>query len=524
MNILQKTGLMLSLLSVLSLNASEKQAESTSNSSLRVQSHFDRSSLAAGRISSDAVIASIKQWNEFCNEKEIPSKNSMHGFMLIRDGKVVSEGFWRPFRPEIPHMLFSGTKSFIATAIGFAIQENLLTMDTKLVDLFPDELPEKVSENLAMLNIRDLLTMRTGYLAESSKIMFDAANPAKGFLSIDFAVKPGTKFHYDSGVSNMLSLVITKITGQSVEAYLKPRLFEPLGFGSYYWDNDKFGNSLGGWGLSVTLEDFAKLGQLYLDKGKWNDKQILNSQWCESATSRQTELVTDKISYGYHFWVGPEKVFHMSGMFGQFVWIFPEEKFIVATLGGNLFGPMIPKDPIWEILLPSIHGSLTIKNQGAENLADILENLSFIRSSDASQTVKFTNDTEIELQIENEKAEEKETCKIRFSDKIILSLPDGFSQEFTRGKWHKGQIPPSNSNKISNLEVWTRAYWPQADTLILDEVELNGPGQVIRTFKFEDSGEVNCETIYWHSEPIKSSGKWKLSSGVNVSGTSVSDK
>src|SRR6187200_1377749 len=138
------------------------------------------------------------------------------------------------------------------------------------------------------MRIRDLLTMTTGHHDEEIKgFPFGGdENLVKRFLALPVAHKPGTFFVYNTPASYMLSAIVQKVTGQSVLDYLRPRLFDPLGIENPTWEASKQSVSMGGFGLNIRTEDIARFGQLYLQRGKWQGKQLVPESWVDSATSR----------------------------------------------------------------------------------------------------------------------------------------------------------------------------------------------------------------------------------------------
>ena len=209
------------------------------------------------------------------------SKHEMHSIMILRHGVVIAEGWWSPYRPELKHTLYSLSKSFTSTAIGFAVAEKKITVNDKVISFFPDKLPQTVSENLAQLTIKDLLSMSAGQAPDPSFAIAPSDDWIKTFFSIPIQNKPGSVFLYNSMATYMLSAIVQKVTGQKIIDYLKPRLFAPLGIEGPDWENDPTGINVGGWGLRVRTEDIAKFAQLYLQKGKWNGKQIIPAAWVE---------------------------------------------------------------------------------------------------------------------------------------------------------------------------------------------------------------------------------------------------
>lgn len=191
--------------------------------------------------------------------------DTFHSFMVLRHGKVIAEGWWKPNSAEAPHILNSVSKSFTSTAVGLAIDEHKLKLDDHVLKFFPADAPPDPSANLQAMTVRDLLTMSGGHEVEPDR---DGGPTVKRFLAQPVVFQPGTHFLYNTMGTYVLSSIITKVTGQTALEYLKPRLFGPLGIQSPRWDASPEGNSLGGYGLYLRTEDIAKLGQLYLQKGE----------------------------------------------------------------------------------------------------------------------------------------------------------------------------------------------------------------------------------------------------------------
>nr|MDA3821420.1 serine hydrolase [Bacteroidales bacterium] len=247
----------------------------SSEPSSKVSASLLRSTPEAENVSAQGIINFIDAVDA--------SDQELHSFMVLRHGNVVAEGWWDPYKPELKHTLYSTSKSFTSTAIGFAVTEGLITVEDKVISFFPDELPETVSENLTAMRIKDLLSMSAGLDPEPR--MTNSDNWVKTFLAAPVVHKPGSQFLYNSAATYMLSAIVTKVTGEKVIDYLRPRLFEPLNIEGIDWEESPNGINSGGWGLRLKTEDMAKFGQLYLQKGKWNGKQIIPEKWIEEATS-----------------------------------------------------------------------------------------------------------------------------------------------------------------------------------------------------------------------------------------------
>jgi CubicO group peptidase (beta-lactamase class C family) len=279
--------------------------------------------------------------------------DTMNSFMLVRHGRVVAEGWWTPYERSASHELYSLSKSVVSTAIGIAVSEGKVGINDEVLKYFPEEAPSEPSANLKAMRIRDLLRMSTG---QENGVPSDPDKiSAKAFLANPVPHTPGTYFHYDNAAAFMLSAIIQKQTGQTAQEYLRPRLFEPLGIAQPFWGTNYQGISLGAYGLRGRTEDIAKLGQLYLQKGKWNGKQLIPAAWVEASTSLQTATGSDPNNdfsqgYGFFFWRARHGAYFAAGWAGQYCLVLPEQDTVVAITGALLDTPF---DVIWEHLLPA---------------------------------------------------------------------------------------------------------------------------------------------------------------------------
>ena len=309
-----------------------------------------RSSPEAQGISSEAV-------REFV--EAVDKVNTLHSFMVVRHGHVIAEAWWKPEAADKLHVLASLTKSFNSTAVGMAIADGKLNLDDPVLKFFPEAAPAEVSDNLKSMKVRDLLTMSCGHDSEPKAV--GGAPSVKQFLAAPVVYKPGTHFQYNSMGSYTLAAIVTKVTGQTSFDYLKPRLFEPLGIDNVEWASSPEGYSMGGGGLRAHTEDIAKLGLLYLQKGKWNGRQLIPEKWVEQATSMQVPNDQESHSkigvdwqqgYGFQFWRCTHNSFRGDGAGGQLCVVIPEKDAVIAITAetGNFQGEM---NAIWNQLLPA---------------------------------------------------------------------------------------------------------------------------------------------------------------------------
>jgi CubicO group peptidase (beta-lactamase class C family) len=307
--------------------------------------------------------------------------HDVHSFMLLRHGAVVAEGWWHPYRAERPHMLFSLSKSFTSTAVGLAVAEGRLSVDDPVLKFFPQDAPRKVSPNLAAMQVRHLLTMTTGHDQDATDRTMGGRNPFKAFLALPVEHVPGTHFAYNSAASYMLAAIVQKLTGQTLVEYLTPRLFEPLGIAGAWWESHPNGVNFGGWGLNIKTEDIARFGQLYLQKGVWEGRQLIPAEWVQAASSRQVPNAPNpspdwEQGYGYQFWrCQPSGMYRGDGAFGQYCIVMPEQDAVLAITSG-VPDMQAVLNAVWGILLPGMKSApLPADEVSAERLAQTLKGL-----------------------------------------------------------------------------------------------------------------------------------------------------
>ena len=300
--------------------------------------------------------------------------DAMHSFMLVRHGHVVAEGWWGPYDARTPHVFFSLSKSFTSTAVGLAVAEGKLSLDDEVLKFFPDESPPQPSANLRQMRVRDLLRMSTGHQTEPSFWSPSGAGDSAGgtwvrrFLAHPVPFKPGTHFLYNTPATYTLSAIVQKATGATVLDFLRPRLFEPLGFERPAWDASPQGVTLGGYGLRGRTEEIARFGQLYLQKGRWNGRQLVPAAWVEEATARQTSNGSNPRSdwdqgYGYQFWRSRHG-YRGDGAFGQYCLVLPELDAVVAITSGVRDMQKV-MSLVWEKLLPAMQGQALAESPAA---------------------------------------------------------------------------------------------------------------------------------------------------------------
>ena len=282
----------------------------------------------------------------------------LHSLMVLRHGHVVAEHWWQPYDPETPHMLYSLSKSFTSTALGFAVAEGLIDLDATVLSYFPEHDAAVIDERARSIRVRHVAAMASGHDAET----FDRALAAGhgdmllGLLLVPPDREPGTVFAYNQPCTYALSAIIQRVSGGSLSAYLQPRLYEPLGITAAGWQRDRLGRELGFAGLHVPTEAIAKLGQLYLGQGEWAGRHLLSREWVAEAT--RSHIATSLPNpdwhqgYGFHFWHSRHG-YRGDGAFGQFMLILPAADAVVAitSQSPDLQGLL---DAVWTHLLPAL--------------------------------------------------------------------------------------------------------------------------------------------------------------------------
>ena len=390
--------------------------------------------------------------------------------------------------------MFSLSKSFTSTAVGLAIADGKFSVEDPVLKFFPDEAPAQPSANLRAMRVRDLLTMSTGQHNEDiQNFPYNSDDGAvKKFLALPVAHKPGTFFVYNTPATFMLSAIVQKTTGQAVLDYLRPRLFEPLGIENPAWEANKQGISMGGTGLSIRTEDIAKFGQLYLQRGQWNGKQLVPAAWTETATSRWMSNGSNPASdweqgYGFQFWRCRHGVIRGDGAHGQFCIVMPEHDTVIAITAGtrDLQGVL---NVVWAKLLPALQNKSALPADVGthEKLKAKLASLSLrhpvavatpplAREIAGRRYVFPGNPLGIEAVTFDASADDARTTQLTTvvagkRERIDLAL----------GDWVKGEVAQGPTAGVVALS----GAWTAADTYTLDLVRYRTPFVLRHRLKF----------------------------------------
>ena len=301
----------------------------------------------------------------------------LHSVMVLRHGHVVAEGWWAPYGPDEPHLLYSLSKSFTATAAGLAAAEGLLSFEEPVVSYFPELADAATDERSRRMLVRHLAAMASGHVEDTfERIMqLDRDEPVRAFLGLPPEREPGSVFCYNNGATYVLGAIVQRVTGQTLLGYLRPRLLDPLGIGPGYWRQHPAGRELGFSGLHLRTEDLARFGQLYLDDGVWRGERLLPQGWVADASALHTPNPAEpnpdwQQGYGYQLWRSRHG-YRGDGAYGQFCLVLPEQDVVVVTTAQTENMQELI-DAVWDHLLPGV-GTPTPEQDGplAQRLAGL---------------------------------------------------------------------------------------------------------------------------------------------------------
>lgn len=303
--------------------------------------------------------------------EELKKLDSLNSIMILRHGHVCAEGWWKPYSPDIPHMLFSLSKSFTSVAVGMLQAEGKIDIHAPLISYFPEQESAITDPRLREITLKNLLTMASGHNTCAMGIMEKDPDGdyVRAFFASELTYAPGERFVYNSGATYMLAALLRKITGENVREYLIPRLFEPLGIVPGIWECCPKGTNFGGWGFNLKTEDIAKFAQLILDGGKWNGRQLVPVDYLREATSKQidnsmNEAPDWKVGYGYQFWRN-QHGFRGDGACGQYAIVLPEYDMAISVTSG-LSNMQNVLTVFWEHLLPGVKEDIDLLPENPE--------------------------------------------------------------------------------------------------------------------------------------------------------------
>jgi len=441
------------------------------------------------------------------------SEHELHSLMVLRRGKVIAEGWWNPYGPDLKHTMYSVSKTYTASGIGFAVSEGLISVEDQVIKFFPESLPTEVSENLKDLKIKHLLTMSVGHARDYTFSVVRTEDWVRSFLAVPIVNEPGSQFLYNTVATYMLSAIIQKVTGQTLFDYLSPRLFQPLGITGADWETSPNGINTGGYGLRVKTVDMAKLGQLFLQNGTWKGQEILPKSWINEArslkilqnpdASEEETAKSDWIQgYAYQLWRSRHASYRADGAYGQYILVLPEQEAVIAITSktSNLQGLL---DEVWEHILPAFdHASSSQKDKELQFKLEMLSHSPSIGVENRAME-NLLSGKNIALG-ENE---EKINFHLDFkSDELMLNVIDG-QKKYSLTIGHEQWVPGSTERKqpylvaqaknalsgLAPFKIFSSYYWDDFQTLVVDIKYIESPHTETLRLAF-DGEKVSLET------------------------------
>ncbi|MDR1387833.1 MAG: beta-lactamase family protein [Propionibacteriaceae bacterium] len=285
-----------------------------------------------------------------------------HALVILRHGRVIARGGWRPHSPDRAGLVYSLSKSFTSTALGLAVDAGLVGLDEPFIAFFPEVDGPEVSERTRRLKVRHLAAMATGHAVDMWPVLrgTPAGDLFRVFARMEPEAEPGSLFAYNQLATYSIAEIIRRRSGQRLLDYLRPRLLEPMGLRLAGWQQFQPGLDLGFSGLFASADAVAALGQLYLRRGLWQGRRLLSEAWVDQATRFQVDNSTRpgqedpdwRQGYGFQFWISRHG-YRGDGAFGQYCLVLPDQDMVVALTSQTLAMQSV-LDLIWDNLLPAV--------------------------------------------------------------------------------------------------------------------------------------------------------------------------
>lgn len=282
----------------------------------------------------------------------------LHSLVVVKDAAVVTEGWWAPYGPERRHLLYSLSKSFTSTALGFAVAEGLVDLDATVLSYFPELDADVTDPRSRSILVRHVAAMASGHLADTVEQarLDETGDLLRGFLRLPPEQDPGSVFAYNQPCTFALSAIVQRVSGRSLTEFLRPRLLDPLGIGETGWLTDDRGREIGFSGFHATTEAIAKLGLLHLQEGVFGGQRLLPAQWVAEATRAHVvppwENPDWSVGYGFQFWMARHG-YRGDGAYGQFCLVLPEAGAVVAITSQSPDMQAVVT-AVWDHLLPAL--------------------------------------------------------------------------------------------------------------------------------------------------------------------------
>ncbi|MGK3944111.1 serine hydrolase domain-containing protein [Streptomyces caeruleatus] len=427
-----------------------------------------------------------------------------HSLMLLRHGQVVASGWWAPYASRRPQLLYSLSKSFTATAAGFAVAEGLIRLDDPVISYFPEFEADITDPRSRAMLVRHVASMASGHVEETldRARAQDRDELVRGFLLVPPDRDPGTVFAYNQPATYTLAAIVQRVTGQKLTEYLRPRLFDPLGIGEVAWTADRGGRELGFSGLHATTDAIARLGELYLRGGVWQGERLLPESWVAEATRVQIAHETPMVDgwpdwqqgYGFQFWMGRHG-YRGDGAYGQFCVVLPEQDAVLAITSQTQEMQRV-LDLVREHLLPAF-GAGPLPGDGAADaaLADRLARLALPPAEGKPAPADHAEDWNTALTPSGGTCADQPTLTAIEVDPagLVTLVDDGDRLELRLGGGESGWTVVDEP-----VPVAVSGGWTDAETLALHVAFLETPHHLLVTCSLGD----RTFTARWRTQPL----------------------
>jgi len=278
-------------------------------------------------------------------EATLREKYRIDSMTVIRNGYMVLDAYFYPFKKDAKHIIHSCTKSITSAAFGIAVDKGYIkSLQQPVLEIFPEKQFANLDEDKKAITLKNLLTMTAGLKTQDSYLyrwkglneMTQKKDWVQYVLDQPMAEKPGTRFEYSNCVTFLLSAIIQKATKQQTYAFMQQYLFGPLGITDVRWTASPLDISVGFGRMWLKAHDMAKIGWLFLNRGRWDDQQIISEKWVRESTQKHINATTYD-GYGYQWWVSPDKFYAAIGYRGQFIYVVPKKN-LVAVFSSHLEG------------------------------------------------------------------------------------------------------------------------------------------------------------------------------------------
>ena len=435
-------------------------------------------------------------------------QTDIHSVMMLRHGKVIAEVYPEPFKAEYQHTQYSCSKTFVSAAVGLAVDANLLRVTDRVANFFPGKLPAEVSPELAAMTIHDLLIMASG-INPDGNLRAENTHWLQPLLAKPVST-PGKQFKYDSLCTYLLSAIVQQVTGNTVFAYLQEKIFKDLHIEKVSWEESPEGITTGGWGLFIQPESLAKMGQLLLQKGQWNGKQLISEAWVNQMMHSHIDTGGGR-GYGYQMWeASKDGAFRADGRFGQYIVVMPKQDMVVViTQCSNSPNPWVVSQVLASVVQP---GAL-MAGKGSQALQKKLQSYRYPTPSGKAKssftknlvgkTFKLSDNQFGWRDISFSQGDKQLTITITDAQGIRSELSAGFRQWLTT--WTPAR-PPYSMNaqqKFKGIEgdfaVAASYAWNSSNTLHINLQYVNWISALDLTLTFQ--GDKVSITVHKNYEP-----------------------